>query len=470
MRNINLFPPSTFKSEKMYNDFSVDTSGSSQHEILFQYSNGIGEYESQHAALDARGAAHARAVNSLQLYQAGLEHQLVSLHQDKQRVMTLNQEMSRRMEEAGIAQSEKVRELQQMVEKEQQVAKVYAVDHEHESVKRELARLEVQVESHRMHIKELLFTQKLERNEHANHLLQKEKIRDERDEALATIRQLSNALAIEQADRAFLQARLLHSDASFEGLVGRGDELRNKALHDLNTQLNNLQALNEELWARVHTSNKALADASERHALELCKREASSDQLRARIATLTEEQSPMWDQAAQVTMRSLAKHHRELLHNLEVETLKARAAATAGEEGAADKERKRAAGAPAGAPGVYGGPADKQAALVGGVATLLARIEGLRQTMQKYAVVGEEMLGKDVDIARLKTCDVQSRSSILALEAANSSLKAQVLLCPPHPPPPTPPHSLSNNSLKAQVGLLWLSKRITIIKRRWRAH
>ena len=160
----------------------------SQHEFFFQYSNGVGDYESQHAALDARGAAHARVVTSLQLYQARLEQQLVSLHRDKQRVMMLNQEMSRRMEEAGMAQSERVRELQQMVEMEQQAAKVYAVDHgEQESVKRELARLEVQVESHRMHIKELLFTQKLERSEHANHLLQKQKIRDERDEALATI-------------------------------------------------------------------------------------------------------------------------------------------------------------------------------------------------------------------------------------------------------------------------------------------
>ena len=120
-------------------------------------------------------------------------------------------------------------------------------------------------------------------------------------------------MAIEQADKASLQARLLHSDASFEDLMGRGDELRYKALHDLNTQLNNLQALNDELWARVHTSNKALADASERHALELRQREASSDQLRTRIATLTEEQSLIWDQAAQVTMCSLAKHHRELL-------------------------------------------------------------------------------------------------------------------------------------------------------------
>ncbi len=87
--------------------------------------------------------------------------------------------------------------------------------------------------------------------------------------------------------------------------MGRGDELRNKALHDLNTQLNNLQDLNDELWARVHTSNKALADASERHALELRKREASSDQ---RSRHSRQEQQPH-----QARRELLTKREKELL-------------------------------------------------------------------------------------------------------------------------------------------------------------
>ncbi len=63
-------------------------------------------------------------------------------------------------------------ELQQMVDMEREAsstsAAAAAVDMaEMLSMKKEITRLEVEVEQGRMHIKELLLTQKLERTEHA---------------------------------------------------------------------------------------------------------------------------------------------------------------------------------------------------------------------------------------------------------------------------------------------------------------
>ena len=47
-----------------------------------------------------------------------------------------------------------------------------------------------------------------------------------------------------------------------------------------------------------------------------------------------------------------------------------------------------------------------------GQATLEQKMEGLRLTMQRYAVVGQDMLGLEVEVARLKTIDAQNAAKI----------------------------------------------------------
>jgi hypothetical protein len=140
------------------------------------------------------------------------------------------------------------------------------------------------------------------------------------------------------------------------------------------------------------------------------------------------------DQASQVTLSTLAQHQRELLHTLELETLRARAGSEAGlpidisatsdqsTASAAGGSREIWAAPPAGSTytsavatfAQLGGqgrdlgsaeevPAGRQRQRVEaaiGQATLEQKMEGLRLTMQRYATVGQELLGLQVEVAR----------------------------------------------------------------------
>lgn len=159
-----------------------------------------------------------------------------------QRVMLLNDELARRAEEAGVQQSAQVAELQYMIDMERETASASAaaaaVDMaEMVACKKEITRLEMEVEQGRMHVKELLFTQKLERNEHAQVLEQKRKVTEERDDAKNVIRQLQSELQVERADVTTLKARIQHADAAISSLHGKGGDKHRKALEDLNGQV-----------------------------------------------------------------------------------------------------------------------------------------------------------------------------------------------------------------------------------------
>jgi hypothetical protein len=189
--------------------------------------------------------------------------------------------------------------------------------------KNEIVRLQLEAEQARMHVKELLFTQKLERSKMAQMIEQKRVACEEREDALAQTRELQQRLRLQKVNSAALEARIRHADEGLKGLKGLGDNSRQATLDNLHTQLNNLKVLNDDLWERLHTANKHLADSSEEGTRKLNERDATIEQMRATIAKMEEEQNCMWEQASQMTMRSLAQHQRELLHSLEIETLKA---------------------------------------------------------------------------------------------------------------------------------------------------
>ena len=137
----------------------------------------------------------------------------------------------------------------------------------------------------------------------------------------------------------------------------------------------------------------------------------------------------------------LGQHQRELLHTLELETLRARTGpetglpiALKGAGAALPSEGTTYAGvvammsrdlgkAPApgraGAEGKWEGEAQgahRPEWSIGqstiGQATLEQKMEGLRLTMQRYATVGQDMLGLEVEVARLKTIDAQNAAKI----------------------------------------------------------
>ena len=171
------------------------------------------------------------------------------------------------------------------------------------------------------------------------------------------------------------------------------------------------------------------------------------------------------DQASQVTLSTLAQHQRELLHTLELETLRARAGSEAGlpidvaaasDQSAAGGSRDIGAAPPAGATymsavatfsqdpaslkkeeglGVQGrdlvgaeaaGRQRQRAEAAIGQATLEQKMEGLRLTMQRYATVGQELLGLQVEVARQQTLDAQNRARIEELERINSATNASL--------------------------------------------
>ena len=204
------------------------------------------------------------------------------------------------------------------------LAAMSAVDKaELQAHKNEIVRLQLEAEQARMHVKELLFTQKLERSKMAQMIEQKRVACEEREDALAQTRELQQRLRLQKVNSAALEARIRHADEGLKGLKGLGDNSRQATLDNLHTQLNNLKVLNDDLWERLHTANKQLADSSEEGTRKLNERDATIEQMRATIAKLEEEQNCMWEQASQVTMRTLEQHQRELLHDLEIETLKA---------------------------------------------------------------------------------------------------------------------------------------------------
>ena len=151
-----------------------------------------------------------------------------------------------------------------------------------------------------MHVKELLFTQKLERNQAAQVLEQKRALSDQLDATQAETRSLKHALQLEKSTTASMEARMRQADDGIGSLtLARGNPSQ-ASLEHVNSQINSLKALNDDLWERLHAANKERADAAERHQQVLHEREATIEHLRARVAKLTEEESLMWDQAAQV--------------------------------------------------------------------------------------------------------------------------------------------------------------------------
>ena len=150
-----------------------------------------------------------------------------------------------------------------------------------------------------MHVKELLFTQKLERNQAAQVLEQKRALSDQLDATQAETRSLKHALQLEKSTTASMEARMRQADDGIGSLtLARGNS--QASLAHVNSQINSLKALNDDLWERLHAANKERADAAERHQQVLHEREATIEHLRARVAKLTEAESLMWDQAAQV--------------------------------------------------------------------------------------------------------------------------------------------------------------------------
>ena len=65
-----------------------------------------------------------------------------------------------------------------------------------------------QVEQGKMHLKELLFTQKLERNQAAQVLEQKRALSDQLDATQAETRSLKHALQLEKSTTASMEARM----------------------------------------------------------------------------------------------------------------------------------------------------------------------------------------------------------------------------------------------------------------------
>ena len=140
----------------------------------------------------------------------------------------------------------------------------------------------------------------------------------------------------------------------------------------------------------------------------------------------------------QVTLRTLTQHQRELLHALEIETLQVRA----GDDSKATDAYLSAVGAlqgdsGAGAAAVHGhdavaantGVTNAGGAAAGGAhtgtsggaqtlrhASLEQRIQGLRQTFQRYAVVDQRILQLEVEIGRLRGTEAQQQAMIAALE------------------------------------------------------
>lgn len=159
----------------------------------------------QPGLLDARGAAHRREIAAMQLYQARLEQQIQSLRQDKERVMALNEELERSAAAAGVVQSERIAELQRMVHMERDATTSECIDiasgmerAEMQAMKREIIRLELEAEHGKMHVKELLFSQKLERLQHAQLVEQKRRETDAKEEALSEIRSLKHQLQVDK--------------------------------------------------------------------------------------------------------------------------------------------------------------------------------------------------------------------------------------------------------------------------------
>jgi chromosome segregation ATPase len=291
---------------------------------------GVSERQEQQGLLDARGAAHRRELAAMQLYQSRLEQQIQSLRKDKEHMMALNHELSRSAEAAGVVQSQQIAQLQRSWADLERDAASERHDIESgmeraemQAMKREITRLELEVDQGKMHVKELLFSQKLERLQHAQMVEQKRRETDAKEGALKEIRDLKHELQVERVQISALTAGLTHAETTVESFKGRNIDKRHEVIEDLTRQLNNLKALTDDLWARLHAANKKLSQSSEEHEKHEHQLSFTIDQLRTKVATLTEEQEHMWDQASSVALRAMSQHHRELLHNIEVETFNA---------------------------------------------------------------------------------------------------------------------------------------------------
>jgi len=363
---------------------------------------GVSRGQEQQGLLDARGAAHRRELAAMQLYQSRLEQQIQALRKDREHMMALNHELSRSAEAAGVVQSQQIAQLQRMADLERDAAasERHDIDSgmeraEMQAMKREITRLELEVEQDKMHVKELLFSQKLERLQHAQMVEQKRRETDAKEEALKEIRDLKHELQVERVQISALTAGLMHAETTVESFKGRNIDKRHEVIEDLTRQLNNLKALTDDLWARLHEANKKLAHSSEAHEKQEHQLSFTIDQLRTTVATLTEEQEHMWDQASQVALRAMSQHHRELLHNLEVETFKARSALAAA-------PANPAAALPRGAGGGEGSPCHTPVFQVlgglddGGTVALQHRLEALQNTFQRFDLVEQRALGMEV--------------------------------------------------------------------------
>ena len=121
-----------------------------------------------------------------------------------------------------------------------------------------------QVEQGKMHVKELLFTQKLERNQAAQVLEQKRALSDQLDATQAETRSLKHALQLEKSTTASMEARMRQADDGIGSLTLARSNPSQASLEHVNSQINSLKALNDDLWERLHAANKERADAAER--------------------------------------------------------------------------------------------------------------------------------------------------------------------------------------------------------------
>eukprot|EP00960_Hanusia_phi_P067990 766748-Hanusia_phi.AAC.11 len=270
--------------------------------------------------LTHREAALKREIQAHKMFQLRLEQQLTKLRKEKETLRIEVGLLRRRLEDQGHGRALLAEDMKKgLLQQQQQLSLTEELNKELENQRKFMAEGERELLKTKAHVRELLLIQKQERDELARMMTQNKKLQDTNGKLESDIRHLYHQLEAEKVEKASLEAQL-HVLKQRDADVGSKESyLASKNLSK--QELERVQKVNEELWARLDAANMRAEKTAEALEVEKARQDVEVKSLRENVETLISQRDRAWEQAAETSKRMIAKHQQELAYNLEVEVM-----------------------------------------------------------------------------------------------------------------------------------------------------